>query len=149
MEPKLNELLPQNMWQMSDMTLKVGEYMSNPTHDGYECIVRKLSEHLHGKHYCEESAMRDVYKIRYSDNNGAEHRGPHWTVEQVEAATAGKKFPEGTTTWDKYIAYNNTYADLCKILPEEQILKVAYAMWFADEDWKGEGKIWEYMGMNK
>lgn len=150
MEPTGKEMLmPQSVWHLSDVTMKVGEYMSNPTPEGYECLVRRLSEQLHGKHYCEESAMRDVYKIHYTDPSGKEYRGPHWTVEQVETVTAGKKFPEGTTRWDKYIAYNNTYADLCKVLSEEQILKTAYALWFADEDWKSDGKIWDYMGMNK
>ncbi len=73
---------------------------------------------------------------------------PHWTPEQVTQATFGKKFTEGTTEWDKYIAYNNTYADLCKVLTDEQIMKAAYALWFADEDWHSDGKIWDYMGVN-
>ena len=132
---------------MSEMTAKLGEYMTNPTKEGYECMVRKLSERLHGKHYSEESAMRDVYKLHYTDASGAEHKGPHWTLEQVVQVTSGKKFPEGTTDWDKYIAYNVTYSDLCKVLTEEQILKAAHAMWFADEDWDSEGKIWDYMSL--
>ena len=148
MEPKELEMLPQTVWQMSDMGVKLGKYLTNPTEEGYECLVRELSEKLYGKHYAEESAMRDVYKIHYTDANGSEHKGPHWTVEQVEAATAGKKFPEGTTKWDKYIAYNTTFADLNKVLTEEQILKTAYALWFSDEDWRTEGKIWDYMGAN-
>lgn len=145
----MTDLLPKEVWQMSDVTIKLGEYMSNPTPEGYECLVRKLSEQLYGKHYSEESAMRDVFKMHYTDANGKECHGPHWTVEQVEAATAGKHFPDGTTKYDKFVAYNAFYADLCKVLPEEHILKAAYAFWFADEDWKGEGKIWEYMSMNK
>ena len=149
MEPKeLNSLLPQGLWQTTDIGLKVAEFMTNPTEEGYECIVRRLSECLHGKHYSEESAMRDVYKIHYSDASGAEKHGPHWTVEQIEEVTKGKAFPAGTTKWDKYVAYNNTYADLCKVLTDEQILKVAYALWFADEDWHSDGKIWDYMGVN-
>ena len=145
---ELNSLLPQGLWQTTDIGLKVAEFMTNPTEEGYECIVRRLSEYLHGKHYSEESAMRDVYKLRYSDASGAEHRGPHWTLEQVTQATSGKKFPEGTTEWDKYIAYNTTYADLCKVLTDEQIMKAAYALWFADEDWHSDGKIWDYMSKN-
>ena len=145
----MNELLPKEVWHMSDMTIKLGEYMSNPTVEGYECLVRKLSEKLYGKHYSEESAMRDVFKMHYTDVNGKEHHGPHWTVEQVEAATAGKHFPEGTTKFDKFVAFNAFYADLNKVLSEEHILKAAHSFWFDDEDWKGEGKIWEYMSMNK
>jgi hypothetical protein len=145
----MNELLPKEVWQMSDVTMKLGEYMSNPTVEGYECLVRRLSEKLYGKHYSEESAMRDVFKMHYTDASGKEYHGPHWTVEQVESVTTGKQFPDGTTKYDKFVAYNAFYADLCKVLPEEHILKAAYAFWFADEDWKGEGKIWEYMSMNK
>jgi hypothetical protein len=146
---EMNELLPKDVWQMSDVKMKLGEYMTNPTVEGYECLVRKLSEKLYGKHYSEESAMRDVFKMHYTDANGKEYHGPHWTIEQVQAATAGKHFDDEVTKHDKFVAYNATYADLCKILTEDQILKVAYAFWFDDEDWNGEGKIWEYMSINK
>jgi hypothetical protein len=146
---EMNELLPKDVWQMSDVKMKLGEYMTNPTVEGYECLVRKLSEKLYGKHYSEESAMRDVFKMHYTDANGKEYHGPHWTIEQVQAATAGKHFDDEVTKYDKFVAYNATYADLCKILTEDQILKVAYAFWFDDEDWNGEGKIWEYMSINK
>lgn len=129
--------------------LKIAEYMNNPTEEGYDCIMRKLSEVLHGKHYTEELARADVRKISYTDKSGVEHCGAHWTVEQIETATANKTFPTGTTKWDKYVAYNAFYADLCTVLTDDQIIAAAYLFWFADEDWKSKGKIWDYMGANK
>ena len=40
---ELNSLLPQGLWQTTDIGLKVAEFMTNPTEEGYECIVRRLS----------------------------------------------------------------------------------------------------------
>ena len=42
----------------------------------------------------------------------------------------------------------------CKIyygvLSDEDIIKAAYAFWFADKDWVGKwGKIWTYMCSNQ
>lgn len=96
-------------------------------------------------HYDELFAKQDVNKLEYSDSNGTKRSGAHWTCEQVEDATHGKVFPEGTTKWDRYVAYNVMYSDLCRVLTESQILSVAYSFFFADEDFKGKNKIWAYM----
>ena len=54
-------------------------------------------------------------------------------------------FPQGTTDCDKYVAFNATFSDLCKIVDDERtILKIAHQLWFCDED-APEGKIWIYM----
>ena len=87
--------------------------------------------------------------MHHTDTNGTVHTGVHWTVEQIESATTSKKFPEGTTKWDKFVAYNATWHDLSREFTDEQILKAAYLLWFADDDWHTDGKIWDYMGINK
>lgn len=69
-------------------------------------------------------------------------------MEQIETATQGKKFPDGTTPWDRYVAYNAAYADFSKKFDDEQVLDIAYLFFFADEDWNGKGKVWEYMSLN-
>lgn len=114
----------------------------------YDKLVREMHETVHGPHYSEDYAEQDVAKLRYTDAAGNVHSGPHWTKAQVIAATSGLEFPKGTTDCDKYVAYNATYADFSKEFNDEQILKMAYRFWFADEDWHGEGKIWEYMSLN-
>lgn len=96
------------------------------------------------EHFCEDSAKECTESISYTDKSGAKHTGPHWTPEQIETATAQMKFPEGTTKWDKYVAFNSFYADLCKVLDEPIILKAAHAFYFDDED-APKGKVYRYM----
>lgn len=133
------------MWSSVEVTAEAMEYLKEVAPEKHECIMRKLSEALYGKHYSEELALADVAKLHYTDATGTKHTGAHWTVEQVEAAFAGKSFPTGTTKYDRYVAANVFYSDLCCVLDEKQVLAATYAFWFADEDWKGDGKIWDYM----
>lgn len=97
------------------------------------------------KHFCEESAHKAIEMMSYTDKAGATHQGkPHWTMEQVQAATANMSFPEGTTEWDKYVAFNSFYADMSRVLDEPNILKGAYTFYFQDEDGP-KNKIWRYI----
>lgn len=98
----------------------------------------------HHFHFDGEEAENAVSQIRYTDKAGVDHKGAHWTIEQIEAATAGMKFPEGTTQFDRFVAFNSFYADLCKVLDEASILKAAHAFYFSDEDGP-EGKIKRYI----
>ncbi len=51
--------------------------------------------------------------------------------------------------WDKFVAYNSFYDDLKDVLSVEDILKGAYAYFFADSD-APDGKIYHYMqGMRR
>lgn len=82
------------------------------------------------------------------DAKGVKREGPHWTMEQIKEATATQVFPVDVTDYDKYVAYNATYADFCKEFCECEILKMAHLFWFADEDWNNDTactKIWDYM----
>lgn len=118
----------------------------------YIVIVGKIKEDEHKEHhrwkeplhFNEESAHKAVARIRYTDKTGVEKEGAHWTPEQVKTVTAGMKFPEGTTEWDKYVALNSFYADLCGVLDEPQILKSAVKFYFEDKD-APEGKVFRYV----
>lgn len=66
----------------------------------------------------------------------------------LHSATAGTAFPKGTTKFDKFVAYNATWNDLRGKFTDDQILDAAYLLWFADEDWKSDGKICDYMKIN-
>lgn len=112
--------------------------------DIYWEFMRQSHEDLYGPHYDAAYADYDVSLIHYTSRDGIEHHGAHWSLTQVLAATASKTFPEGTTDHDKYVAYNATYADLCRKFSEPEILEAAYLYYFADED-APEGKIWHYM----
>ena len=110
----------------------------------YWDFMRKQHENLYGCHYDKHFAEMDVEKIRYTVG-GEKKTGAHWSVDQIEEATRNTSFPSGTTKWDKYVAFNSFYADLCTVLDEAQVLKCAHRFYFADED-APNGKIWVYMG---
>ena len=137
------------MWASVDVTEEAMEYIKEIAPEKYECFMRKLHETLYGKHYSEELAHADVAKMHGTGSDGVKHEGAHWTAEQIETATSSLPFPKGTTKWDKFVAYNATAMDLGKKFTDEQVLSAAYLFWFADEDWKSEGKIWDYMSLNK
>lgn len=136
------------MWQSVYLAEDVMEYLQETAPGKYDCFLRKFNEIFNGKHYNEEFATEDVGRLRYTDKEGNEHTGAHWTMDEVETATAGMTFPNGTTKFDRFVAFNAAYADFCKSFSDEDVLRIAYDFYFADEDWKGNGKIWEYMSMN-
>jgi hypothetical protein len=115
--------------------------------DMYWDFIRKQHSILFNGHYSEEFAEHDVKMIWYKDKNGEEQHGAHWTKDQIINATKGMSFPPNTNDCDKYVAFNVMYADLCKVLTDEQIIQVAYAFFFADDDfdYSVESKIWHYM----
>ena len=115
----------------------------------YDHYMRKMTEALFGCHYNEAMAMEDVEKMHHTNKNGEVVSGCYWTPEQVEEAWEGKKFPTGTTKFDKFIAANAIWHDLDNVLEPEQILDVAYNIFFADEDSNLDGKVWKYISAFK
>lgn len=113
----------------------------------YWAFMREQHGLMYDGHYTGEYAEHDVENLMWRDCEGNEHRGAHWTREQIRRATEGKEFPMGTTEWDRYVAYNVMYSDLCRVLSEEKIAEAAYEFFFRDDDYdyaKG-GKVWDYM----
>lgn len=113
----------------------------------YWRFMREQHGIMYGNHYDKEFAEWDVSQISYTNRTGDKKSGAYWTVEQIEQATAGMKFPTGTTKWDKYVAFNNAYADYSKKFEDADVLQIGYLMFFADEDWGSTTKVWEYMEM--
>ena len=136
------------MWASVDVTEEAMNYINETNPEKYECIMRKLSEALYGKHYSEEMALADVAKMHHTGKDGVVHHGAHWSPEEVESAFAGKTFGKGVTKFDKFVAANAFWHDLTGELTDEQILASTYKFWFAYEDWKSAGKIWDYMKAN-
>lgn len=114
----------------------------------YESAARDIHEKLSGPHYDSTWAEIDVQNISYTNREKRQCTGAHWTMNEILDATRGKEFPAGTTDWDKYVAYNATYADFNRKFDDAQICDIAFLFYFADEDWNGKGKIWEYMSAN-
>lgn len=131
------------MWESIDSFSELLEEIREAHPQLYWDFMRKQHGIMHHGHYGEAFALYDVSKLMYTDMNGMKHVGAHWTMEQIETATAGMRFPAGVTKWDKYVAFNAAYADLCKVLDEEEILKAGHALYFADEDWGSDTKVWD------
>ena len=110
-------------------------------------IIREHNSDDNSFHYDEGSAREAMSRMYYTDKNGVKQEGKeHWTPEQIEVATSGMKFPEGTTKWDRYVAFNAMYFDLCRVLDDASILKAAHAFYFADEDYPHkQAKIMRYV----
>lgn len=124
------------------------EMIKDKDPDLYWHIMRRQHGILYDRHYCKEFAEYDVSQIAYTNAKGEERNGAHWTRQQIVEATKGRPFPSRVNDYDKYVAYNVAYSDLCKSFDDAQILEAAYMLYFADEDW-GSGKdctkIWDYM----
>ena len=127
------------MWQSVDEIDEMLCMMKKEHPEMYWKFVRKQHGLLYNNHYTEDFARWDVEHMK--------PLGMYWTPIQVEDATKGMPFPPGTTVWDKFVGFNAFANDLHGTIPDEQIIKAAYAFWFADKDWPGEGKIWRYMCM--
>lgn len=108
--------------------------------DKYWKFIRKQHGFMYNNHYDERFARWDVEQMK--------PLGMYWSLPQIEEVTKGMAFPAGTTPWDKFVAFNSFANDLHDTIPDEQIINAAHAFWFADKDWKGEGKIWKYVLMN-
>ena len=132
------------MWQSVDSLNDVLCVVREEHPEKYMKFMRGQHEALYGPHYDKRFAEADVERIRYANAAGEKRTGAHWNADQILEATKSMPFPQGTTLWDKYVAFNSFYADMCAVLDEATLLKAAYRFYFADED-APAGKIWEYM----
>ena len=134
------------MWESIDSFSDLLEELEESHPVLYWAFMRKQQGIMYHGHYDEVYAMWDVSEIRYTNKIGEKKEGAHWTVDQVESATAGMKFPEGTTKWDKWVAASVMYSDLCRKFDDAQILDAMYLFFFNDEDWSSPiPKLWSYM----
>lgn len=137
------------MWETTRLVSDFIKPMKEANKKEYWHLMRQVYGLMSGGHYNEEFATHDTSKLEYTDKEGKPHKGAYWTCEQIEEATKGMTFPAGVTKWDKFVAINSFYADTCKVLNDEQILRTAYQFYFADEDWDEKGisstKTWQYI----
>ena len=135
------------MWASVAVLSEALEPMKESDKENYWCILRKMYGVMSDGHYNEEFAMYDVSMIEYTGRNGEKKRGGYWSADQVEEATRGFRFPSGVNKWDKYVAFNLMYSDMCKKMDDAQVLDAAFLFYFADEDWPGGSstKVWDYV----
>ena len=125
------------MWKSIKAVSDYLEPMKEVHKEKYWTLIRKVYGEMSGGHYDEEFAEYDVAEML--------PLGEYWSKKQIDEATKGMTFAPGVTLCDKYVAFNAFANDLKGALPDDEILKGAYAFWFADKDWGGNDKIWRYM----
>lgn len=133
------------MWMAACMA---GKYMKMAqegelSKDEYWRFMREQHELFYGPHYNEEFGKYDLSKVGYMGKSRDIHSGEFWSMAQVLEATAGMKFPTGTTDWDKYVAFNVAYSMLAPDFEQADILKAGYKFFFTNDG--VEGRIWKYM----
>lgn len=133
------------MWDSIDSFSELLEELKESHPQMYWDFMRKQHGIMFHGHYDQAFAMWDVSQMHSSNKAGERKEGAHWTCEQIEVATAGMRFPSGTTRWDKFVAFNAAFHDFWKDFDEANIIKIGYDFYFADDDWPSETKIWEYM----
>ena len=128
--------------KMKELTMVISDFlapMKKVHKEKYWALMRDVFGLLNDYHYDEKFAAHDVGNMM--------PLGEYWSVKQVEEATKGMSFPNGTTLYDKYVALNAFANDFKGIMSDEDIIKAAYAFWFNDKDYKGRNKVWCYMRM--
>lgn len=133
------------MWESVESVSDMLNAIKDAHPDLYWIFMREQYGIMNNCHYGKEFAEYDVSQITYTDKEGKKHTGAYWTCEQIEEATRGMTFPSGVTKWDRYVAFNLFWADTCKVLTEEQVLKAGYQFFFADEDYPSSAKVWNYV----
>lgn len=119
----------------------------------YWGMLRRTHVRMHGRHFNKEFAMWQVSKMHHKGADGRDYEGEHWTIEQTNEVFAKYrgKIPSAYNEWDFYVALNAQYHDYCawakRKFTENQdaeIIEMAIAFWFNDEDWPGQTKVWDY-----
>ena len=128
--------------KMKELTVVISDFlapMKKANKEKYWGFIRDVFGLLNDYHYDEKFATHDVGNML--------PLGEHWSLKQIEDATKSMSFPNGTTLYDKYVAFNAFANDFSGVMGDEDIIKSAYAFWFNDKDYKGKNKIWCYMRM--
>lgn len=131
------------MWQS---IAAVGDLMNDVPEATAKRFARKQHEILYGCHYDEMLAADELAGLTFTDRDGYDRTGPHWSADQVEEAMRGVRFPDGVTKWDKWVAANLSYSDLCREMSDDAVLTAAKLFYFMDMDWPDpSAKVWQYM----
>ena len=144
----------EKMWAAIEQMSSDLSAIKNEHPDIFWRIMRHQHASLYDRHYSEKFANHDVNSLEYGqrDENGEPMcHGAHWTKAQVVEATKDMHFHKKVNDWDKYVAFNSMYADLCANMDEEDIINAAYLFYFRDEDWQTDDdctKIWDYTSMH-
>ena len=125
-----------------------------------ECLIRKIHETLHGKHFDEECAEKTVSKMYYiKDGTSAKTYGAFITLEQSNKIFSRYKddISKAYNNYDFFVAMNMIYSDNYNLYrkwfkePTEDVLvnvvTEATINWLNDVDspYSEDTKIWSYL----
>lgn len=141
-----------NVCAVSDLLKKIKDV--HP--DIYWDFMRKAHVSMNGRHFNKEYAKWQVENMFHKGEDGRRYEGEHWTFEQTNAVMAKyrSRINAAYTEWDFYVALNASYHDYCVMAKkknptdyESDIIEMAMAFWFTDDDWSGATKVWDYFAM--
>lgn len=121
--------------------------------DRYWQFMRDQHEVMAGRHFNEPYAKWEVERMHHKGDDGNTYKGEHWGHDATNNVLSKyrAKIPAEYNDWDFYVALNATYHDFCSWAKkkfaeraEEEIIEIAIAFWFLDEDWDGHTKVWDY-----
>lgn len=115
-------------------------------------LMREQHELMAGRHFDEAYALWQVEQMHHKGADGTEYRGAHWPIEATTSVLNKHrgKVPSEYNEWDFYVALNASWHDyICWAKrkfsqPEEEVIELAIAFWFADDDWPTKTKMWDY-----
>lgn len=122
----------------------------------YWNFMREQHETMFGKHFNEPYAKWQVKQMHHRGDDGKNYSGEHWSIEATNSVLSKyrSKIPSAYNEWDFYVALNAQYHDYCAWARrqftddyETAIIEMALAFWFADEDWIGHTKVWDYFSI--
>ena len=96
------------MWESMDDMEELLCVMKKEHPDKYWKFIRKQHGIMYNNHYTEEFARWDIEQMK--------PLGMYWSKSQVEEATKGMTFPSGTTSCDKWVAFNAFANDMKPLL---------------------------------
>lgn len=131
------------------------EEMKGHHPDKYWEVMRSTHELMNGKHFDKHYAKCEVERMSHIGDDGRVYDGEHWSLEQTNAAMARyrNKLPSEVNEYDFYVALNAHWHDtICTAKrhfqaeadAEAYVIDEAVAVWFADRDWPGATKVWDY-----
>lgn len=124
------------------------------------CIVKKIHEQLHGKHFDEDCAIKTVNEMYFiKHGTSSKTYGSFVTLEQANKifSRVRDEINKAYNVFDFYVALNMIYSDnynlytkWFKDITDERMIEIvteATINWFNDADspYSGDTKIWSYL----
>jgi len=147
----------QVMWgSICAMSKYLEERVKPVDQSSYWQIMRETYVAMCGRHFDKVFGKWQVDQMYHKGDDGKRYEGEYWSIEDTNGVFSKYRgrIHSDYTEWDFYVALNATYHDYCAVLKrsnpsgyEAQIIDMAIAFWFMDEDWDGHTKVWDYFSI--